>query len=70
MRIWRNDVLIHNNGAINSLRRFKDNVTQVSSGNECGFRVARFDNLKTGDLVEVVNRVEEIPTLEREGRAT
>ncbi len=68
VRIWRDDVLIHNNGEINSLRRFKDNVTQVTSGNECGLRIAKFDNLQTGDLVEVVNRVEETPTLERAGR--
>lgn len=68
VRVYRDDVLIHS-GSLNSLRRFKDDVATVQSGQECGFRIANFSDLRTGDLVEAYTRIEEAPTLERSGRA-
>ncbi len=68
VRVYRDNVVIHT-GQLNSLRRFKDDVSSVQQGFECGFRVANFSDLRTGDLVEAFVRVEEQPTLERAGRA-
>ena len=68
VRVYRDDVLIHS-GQLNSLRRFKDDVATVLSGQECGFRLANYNDLRTGDLIEAVHRYEEAPTLERSGRA-
>ncbi len=68
VRVYRDDVLIHS-GQLNSLRRFKDDVATVQSGQECGFRLENYNDLRTGDLIEAVNRYEEAPTLERSGRA-
>jgi translation initiation factor IF-2 len=39
-------------GAINSLRRFKDDVREVASGFECGIGLTDFQDLKEGDLIE------------------
>ena len=39
-------------GAINSLRRFKDDVREVASGFECGIGLSDFQDLKEGDLIE------------------
>jgi translation initiation factor IF-2 len=68
VRVYRDDVIIHT-GALNSLRRFKDDVASVQSGYECGFRVANFNDLRQGDQIEAFMRVEEAPKLERAGRS-
>lgn len=68
VRVYRDNVLIHS-GNLNSLRRFKDDVGSVQSGQEFGFRVANFNDLRSGDVLEAVIRVEEKPTLERAGRS-
>jgi translation initiation factor IF-2 len=39
-------------GAINSLRRFKDDVREVASGFECGIGLSDFQDLKEGDVIE------------------
>lgn len=39
-------------GEIESLRRFKDDVREVAEGFECGIQVARFQDLKEGDVIE------------------
>ena len=68
IRVYRDNVVIHN-GTLNSLRRFKDDVKEVQVGQECGFRIANFQDLQQGDLLEAYVRVEEVPTLERAGRS-
>jgi translation initiation factor IF-2 len=40
-------------GKITSLRRFKDDVSEVKSGLECGIGIDRFNDLKVGDVIEV-----------------
>ena len=40
-------------GKISSLRRFKDDASEVKSGFECGIGFDRFDDLQIGDLIEV-----------------
>jgi translation initiation factor IF-2 len=43
---------------VNSLRRFKDDVTEVASGYECGIGLAKFQDVKVGDEVEVLEQRE------------
>ena len=50
-RLMRDGVVIHE-GRIGSLRRFKDDVTEVKSGLECGLAFERFSDIKIGDVVE------------------
>jgi translation initiation factor IF-2 len=40
-------------GKIGSLRRFKDDVSEVKSGFECGIGFERFNDIKVGDVIEV-----------------
>ena len=51
-RLVRDNVVIHE-GRIGSLRRFKDDVSEVKSGFECGIGLDRFNDIKTGDVIEV-----------------
>jgi translation initiation factor IF-2 len=51
-RLLRDNVVIHE-GKISSLRRFKDDVSEVKSGFECGIAFERFNDLKVGDVIEV-----------------
>jgi translation initiation factor IF-2 len=39
-------------GAINTLRRFKDDVKDVREGFECGISLTDFQDLKQGDIIE------------------
>jgi len=50
-RLVRDSVVVHE-GKIQSLRRFKDDVKEVSSGYECGLAFEKFQDLKQGDIVE------------------
>ncbi len=51
-RLLRDNVVLHE-GRIGSLRRFKDDVSEVKSGFECGIGFDKFNDLKIGDLIEV-----------------
>lgn len=51
-RILRDDVIIYN-GQIDNLRRFKDDVKSVQSGQECGMTFENFNDFKSGDVVQV-----------------
>ena len=51
VRFLREGVIIWK-GAINSLRRFKDDVREVREGFECGIGLSDFQDLKQGDLIE------------------
>ncbi|MDA1184313.1 MAG: translation initiation factor IF-2 [Acidobacteria bacterium] len=57
-RLLRDSEVI-NEGKIGSLRRFKDDVSEVKSGVECGIGLDRFNDIKVGDIIEVF-------TMERE----
>lgn len=61
-KLYRDDKLIHD-GKISSLRRFKDDVKEVSSGFECGIGLERYDDVKVNDIIETYNIVEEKRTL-------
>jgi len=51
-RLIRDGIVIRDNIAIESLRRNKDDVTEVRNGLECGIKLADFDDLKIGDIIE------------------
>jgi translation initiation factor IF-2 len=50
-RLLRDGVVVYE-GKIGSLRRFKDDVSEVKAGFECGIGFERFNDLKVGDLIE------------------
>ena len=52
VRLLRDNVVIHE-GKIGSLRRFKDDVSEVKAGIECGIGLERYNDIKVGDLIEV-----------------
>jgi translation initiation factor IF-2 len=52
IRVLRNNVVIYE-GELESLRRFKDEVQNVSSGTECGIGVKNYNDVKKGDQIEV-----------------
>ncbi|MFN9452861.1 MAG: translation initiation factor IF-2 [Gemmatimonadota bacterium] len=56
-------------GAIGSLRRFKDDVKEVKEGFECGIGVENFNDLKVGDVLECYKKEEVARTLETAGQA-
>jgi len=45
-------------GQLASLRRFKDDVRDVSSGFECGLSIENFNDIKVGDVIEAYHLVE------------
>jgi translation initiation factor IF-2 len=51
-RLLRDNVVVYQ-GKIGSLRRFKDDASEVKAGFECGIGFDRFNDLKVGDLIEV-----------------
>ena len=59
VRLLRDNVVIHE-GKIGSLRRFKDDVSEVKSGMECGIGLERFNDIKVGDVIEVFT-MERVP---------
>ncbi|MDX1632570.1 MAG: translation initiation factor IF-2, partial [Thermoanaerobaculia bacterium] len=61
-RVLRDNVVIHD-GAIGSLRRFKDDVSEVRAGFDCGIGLERFQDIKPGDIIEAYEREEVERTL-------
>ena len=51
-RLLRNGVVVGNDLRIESLRRFKDDVTEVREGYECGIGLGSFNDIKEGDVIE------------------
>jgi len=51
-RLLRDNVVVHE-GKISSLRRFKDDVSEVKNGFECGIGLANYNDIKVGDVIEV-----------------
>jgi len=57
IRVLRDNVVVYE-GELESLRRFKDDVSEVLSGTECGIGVKNYNDVKDGDQIEVYERVE------------
>jgi translation initiation factor IF-2 len=62
VRLMRDNVVVHE-GSISSLRRFKEDVSEVRSGFDCGIRLDSFQDVKPGDVIEAYVREEVAPTL-------
>ena len=58
IRVLRDSIVIYE-GELESLRRFKDDASEVRNGTECGIGVKNYTDVKVGDLIEVfeVNEV-------------
>ncbi|MEJ2818381.1 translation initiation factor IF-2, partial [Caulobacter sp. CCG-8] len=59
VRIIRQDIVVLELGTLQTLKRFKDEVNEVPSGQECGMMFAGFQDIKVGDTIECFT-VEEI----------
>lgn len=56
IRVLRDDVVIYQ-GELESLRRFKEDATEVRSGTECGIGVKNYNDIKVGDQIEVYETI-------------
>jgi translation initiation factor IF-2 len=65
VRVLRNNVVIFE-GDIDSLRRFKDDVSKVESGTECGIGVKNYNDVKAGDQIECFERIQVKRTVKAE----
>lgn len=57
IRLLRDNIVIHE-GSIGSLRRFKDDASEVRQGFECGIGLERYNDIKEGDIIEAYKMVE------------
>jgi translation initiation factor IF-2 len=57
VRVLRENVVIHQ-GELDSLRRFKDDVSEVRGGTECGIGVVKYNDIRVGDQIECFARFE------------
>ncbi|MBP9792021.1 MAG: translation initiation factor IF-2 [Rickettsiales bacterium] len=62
VRLLRDSKVIHE-GALRTLRRFKDDVKEAKQGYECGIALEGYNDIKIGDIVEVYEIIEEKRTL-------
>ncbi|HAW46019.1 MAG TPA: translation initiation factor IF-2 [Roseovarius sp.] len=57
VRLLRDDVVIHE-GTLKTLKRFKDEVAEVISGQECGMAFENYEDVRPGDVIEIFEREE------------
>ena len=57
VRLLRDNVVIHE-GTLKTLKRFKDEVPEVQSGQECGMAFENYTDIRTGDMIEMFSREE------------
>ena len=57
VRLLRDDVVIHE-GTLKTLKRFKDEVAEVQSGQECGMAFENYEDIRPGDVIEIFEREE------------
>jgi translation initiation factor IF-2 len=63
VRLLRDNVVIHT-GKVSSLKRFKDDASEVKSGLECGIGIAGYNDVKPGDVIEFFTTEKVKETLE------
>ncbi|EEB84038.1 translation initiation factor IF-2 [Roseobacter sp. GAI101] len=63
VRLLRDDVVIHE-GTLKTLKRFKDEVSEVPSGQECGMAFENYEDIRAGDVIEIFTREEVVRTLD------
>ncbi|SFB11712.1 bacterial translation initiation factor 2 (bIF-2) [Poseidonocella pacifica] len=57
VRLLRDDVVVHE-GTLKTLKRFKDEVAEVQSGQECGMAFENYDDIRPNDVIEIFERQE------------
>ncbi|GGE57228.1 translation initiation factor IF-2 [Actibacterium pelagium] len=57
VRLLRDNVVIHE-GTLKTLKRFKDEVAEVQSGQECGMAFENYDDIRPADVIEIFEREE------------
>ncbi len=57
VRLLRDDIVIHE-GTLKTLKRFKDEVPEVQSGQECGMAFEAYEDIREGDVIEIFEREE------------
>ncbi len=63
VRLLRDNVVIHE-GTLKTLKRFKDEVAEVQSGQECGMAFENYEDVRPGDVIEIFEREEVTRTLD------
>ncbi|NRB03918.1 MAG: translation initiation factor IF-2 [Rhodobacteraceae bacterium] len=63
VRLLRDNVVIHE-GTLKTLKRFKDEVAEVQSGQECGMAFENYDDIRPQDVIEIFEREEVTRTLD------
>ena len=63
VRLLRDNVVIHE-GTLKTLKRFKDEVAEVQSGQECGMAFENYDDIRADDVIEIFEREEVTRTLD------
>ncbi|WP_435230549.1 translation initiation factor IF-2 [Pseudopelagicola sp. nBUS_20] len=63
VRLLRDNVVIHE-GTLKTLKRFKDEVPEVQSGQECGMAFENYEDIRAGDVIEIFEREEFTRTLD------
>lgn len=63
VRLLRDNVVIHE-GTLKTLKRFKDEVAEVQSGQECGMAFENYDDIRADDVIEIFEREEITRTLD------
>ena len=58
VRLIRDNVVIHE-GKLKTLKRFKDEVSEVNGGQECGMAFENYEDMRAGDVIECF-RVEHV----------
>ncbi|RPI58874.1 MAG: translation initiation factor IF-2, partial [Planctomycetaceae bacterium] len=58
VRITRNNIVVEDERSLDSLKRFKDDAREVKAGMECGLKIAGYDDIKEGDILEFYHRIE------------
>lgn len=63
IRVTRNDIVVEHDRKLEQLKRFKDDAKEVRAGMECGMKIAGYDDIKAGDIIECYKNVEVKRTL-------
>jgi len=63
MRLFHDDIKVYE-GTLKSLKRFKNEVKEVTEGQECGISIVGFNDIKVGDVIDAYINIEEKKKLE------
>jgi translation initiation factor IF-2 len=64
VRLIRDNIVIRDQLAIDSLKHFKDDAREVKAGLECGIKIAKFDDVKADDVFDFYEVVKVARTIQ------